>query len=165
MSAIHDAAREGDVVRVKQLIEAAPSLVNDVEKGTSPASHESFSKRKPIHVAARNGQTAVAELLLSYGADPNEKCGGGWTPIHYAANFGHVETLELLLARGGDMNVKLDSGETPLALAKKKGYLAEATKKLLVQRGAQASSAGCAGIVAAMIMVATSALCLLRLLV
>jgi hypothetical protein len=35
----------------------------------------------PLHVAAREGQAALLELLLARGADPNAQDGHGWTAL------------------------------------------------------------------------------------
>ena len=73
----------------------------------------------PLHWAALRGDTPMAELLLTYGADVNAKADG--TPLHWAVSPQHhkpvsacKEMMELLLARGANVNAKDEDGQTPL---------------------------------------------------
>jgi ankyrin repeat protein len=43
----------------------------------------------PLHVAAMNGVTATAELLIAKGAAINVKNSDGQTPVYVAAAYGH----------------------------------------------------------------------------
>ena len=47
----------------------------------------------PIHCAAacRRAGARLVELLIVYGADPNQSTGGGRTPLHAAAQHGHTK--------------------------------------------------------------------------
>jgi ankyrin repeat protein len=84
MSDIHSAARAGDLETVKALLKGNPRLV--------------FAKdnddHMPLHLAAAFGNSDVAELLLSCGADVNAK-GGPMenTPLHMAASWGSQSSL------------------------------------------------------------------------
>ena len=42
----------------------------------------------------------VAELLISKGANVNEKNNYGKTPLHYASQNGHLKVVELLISYG-----------------------------------------------------------------
>ncbi|KAJ1462236.1 fibronectin type III [Pelagophyceae sp. CCMP2097] len=54
-----------------------------------------------LHAAVDFGQTAVAELLLRYGADADSRrCRLGQTPLHLAAKASNVCMVELLIRRG-----------------------------------------------------------------
>lgn len=61
----------------------------------------------------------VASLLLTQGADVNDKDKDGMTLLHYAALEGDLELTELLLGHGADVRIKSNNGETPLELWKR----------------------------------------------
>jgi len=56
--------------------------------------------------ACRNGQTAVAALLLERGANVNAKGVFGGTALHWAAINGHKDTVAFLLAHGADLTIR-----------------------------------------------------------
>ena len=62
----------------------------------------------PIHCAAacRRAGARLVELLIVYGADPNQSTGGGRTPLHAAAQHGHAATVHALLRAGADANFR-----------------------------------------------------------
>jgi uncharacterized protein len=62
-SPIHDAARKGDVKKVKELLASDPKLVSDKDKNGDT----------PLHLAALHGQLEVAQVLIDAGADVNAK--------------------------------------------------------------------------------------------
>jgi ankyrin repeat protein len=59
-----------------------------------------------FYCACRNGQTAVAALLLERGADVNAKGVFGGTGLHWAAIYGHKDTVEFLVAHGADLTIR-----------------------------------------------------------
>ena len=91
-------------------------------------------------VAALEGDTAAASLLLESGDDPNSATPEGATPLAAAAGAGNVEIIELLLAAGASVNqlgvdklgpeAEQESPLTPLNWAAIGGHL-EAVKVLL----------------------------------
>ena len=110
------AAAEGDLPRVEaQLTSGAdPNQVDNSEiKGWTP-----------LMAAARSGRTAIAEVLLKAGANPNSLNEYGGTALDVArANGGFQSAIaQLLQAVGGrgredtknDVNDKIDSGNTAL---------------------------------------------------
>jgi cytohesin len=87
---IHEAAFDGDLQRVKSLVQADPSLV---------FSKDEASGRTPLHIAADRGQVELVEFLLAHGADVNAKDNDGYTPLYLAAVVsGNEEAAKLLLA-------------------------------------------------------------------
>ena len=107
---IHDAARNGDLAKVKALLSDNPDLV---------FSKESNSGLTPLTCAASRGRKDVVKLLLANKADVNAKADDGATPLCLAADHGHVDVVELLLANKADVNAKDDRGNTPLLSAVK----------------------------------------------
>ena len=104
--------RLGDAATVQRFVEGSPELVHTWANGLTP-----------LHLAARNGQRAVVEVLLSHGADiaASEKNREGMTALHEAALEGHQEVVELLLAMGANIDAADRRGRTPLDRATSKG--------------------------------------------
>ena len=91
----------------------------------------------PLHIAARNGFKAIAEILLKNKSDVNarnDQANRRDTPLHLAVNAGHKAMVELLLANGTDNNAQNDSGWTPLISAAKDNNMEIA--KLLIDKKA-----------------------------
>ncbi|MFZ1084015.1 MAG: ankyrin repeat domain-containing protein [Terracidiphilus sp.] len=102
---IHDAARAGDLAKVKALVKADPSLVS---------SKDDQYGQTPLHIAAFNDHKDVAEFLLASKADVNAKAKNGSTPLHLAAAKGNKDIVELLLANKADINAVDNEGWSPL---------------------------------------------------
>jgi ankyrin repeat protein len=101
---IHDAAKAGDLAKVKALLNSNPDLVSSKDNnGTTP-----------LHLAAHEGHKDMAELLLANKADVNAKDMYGDTPLHYAALWGYMDMVQLLLANKADVNANDSNGNTPL---------------------------------------------------
>ncbi len=67
----------------------------------------------------------LLELLLAYGADPNQRGINDCTPLHYAAGADDDRAVEILLAHGADPTARtgIDDRETPLEGAERAGRL------------------------------------------
>ena len=104
---IHNAAKNGDLGKIKALMRGNPDLVFSKDDGGDT----------PLHYAAANGRRAVAEFLVTNKADVNAKGRNGSTPLHYAAFGGNGDVTELLLAHGADVNAKDNKGNTPMSIA------------------------------------------------
>ena len=84
---LHEAAKEGDLIKIKSLI-AEGSNVNIVdENGTTP-----------LHFAADRSHIDVVELLISKGANVNANK-FRWTLIAWAGQAQTTDTPEILKAR------------------------------------------------------------------
>ena len=78
---IHDAARSGDLAKVRALLKSNPSLVFSKDKSGGPPPGKTgtviffdYPKgRTALHFAAENGHKNVAELLLVYKAEVDAK--------------------------------------------------------------------------------------------
>jgi ankyrin repeat protein len=77
------------------------------------------SKKSPLHHAAREGRTSVADYLITKGFKVNARERTLKTPLHYACLFGHAVlagtiylTGDLLLKKGADIVAKDCSGRT-----------------------------------------------------
>ena len=87
----------------------------------------------PLHVAAANGQEDVVSLLLSRGANVDQRTGSGWTPLHQASFHGHNNVTQALVSAGAEVNKRNKYGATPLNMAAAGGHLA--TTRLLMTSG------------------------------
>jgi ankyrin repeat protein len=158
-SEIHDAARSGDLAKVKLLIKENPQLVfsRDNVYGMTPLfmAIEQYRNRKdlaafllankaevnvkttngstPLHVAVWRGDKDVVQLLLAKGANINAKDNTGWTPLHWAAYYGYKEIVEMLLVNKAEVNARNNDGSTPLQAAVWHGSMKVA--ELLRQHG------------------------------
>jgi ankyrin repeat protein/beta-lactamase regulating signal transducer with metallopeptidase domain len=100
---IHDAAKQGDLAKVKAMLKDNPDLV----------AIKDSEGRTPLHRAVENGHKDVAALLLAQGANVNAKDKAGWTPLYRAVDR-NKDMVELLLSQGADVNVKDHDGYAPL---------------------------------------------------
>jgi ankyrin repeat protein len=118
---IQDAARKGDVKKIKELLQSNPKLVSDKDSNGDTA----------LHQAVLHGQLAAAQVLIDAGADVNAK--NNYPPFlpddlnqQYSTN-NHQDPVILLhsqaitqtqaLSSQGIVTAELKDGYTPLALA------------------------------------------------
>ncbi len=114
MTALHWAARHGDVELARMLVYAGANLKATTRLGGLT----------PLLMASQIGDSAVIEVLLKAGADAKTATANGTTPLMFAAASGRVEAVKLLLARGADMNAKESArGETALMFAAAFGHV------------------------------------------
>ena len=69
-----------------------------------------------LHLAAKHGALASAQLLLESGANPNEPGDLGQTPLHIAAIYNRVSLARVLLLAGAAPSAKNAYGNSPSAL-------------------------------------------------
>lgn len=67
-------------------------------------------------MALKANHKAVAELLISNGANVNVKGGDEKTPLHLACHEGLTLVAELLISNGANINVRDRDYRTPLDL-------------------------------------------------
>jgi ankyrin repeat protein len=91
---IHDAARDGNLEKVKALIKNNPDLVFSKD--------DKYNGQTPLHAAVLNRHKDVAELLLASNADVNAQVPiVGLTPLLIAAGGGYPDVVKLLRQHGG----------------------------------------------------------------
>jgi ankyrin repeat protein len=145
-SAIHDAARKGDVKKVKEILASDPKSVNEQDNNGDT----------PLHQAALHGQYTVAEALIAAGADVNVK--NSYPPFkaddlgQFFSSSNHEDPVKLLHAqsRADELNAQTINGEiknngyTPLALAE---FATNHNKmiQLLIAHGADVNLRGVTG--------------------
>lgn len=124
VTSILDAAEQGNIEAVKELLQKEPQLIAATDdRGYSP-----------LHKAAYNNRLEVAEYLASQNADLNSLSRSGSTPLHGAASYGHVEVVRFLLGKGASPDVINAGGFTPLLGASSSNH--GEIVRLLVDKGA-----------------------------
>lgn len=124
---IHDAARAGDLARVRALVENDPGVVQSVDA----------SGATPLHHAAASNRTEVVAYLLEKAAAVDQRDAVGRTPLWLCADRGSsVDTAKLLLDKGADPNA-VGTGlgrSSPFLMAVNRG--GEPLVDLLLEHGA-----------------------------
>ena len=110
---IRRACREGDLERVRQLIQDG----QDVNRGNRYG-------WTPLMLAAANGHNQVMRMvreLIRAGADVNEQDKYKQTALHKASWKGHYGVVKTLAEAGANLNVQDEDGMTPLMEAAEVG--------------------------------------------
>ncbi|XP_054787329.1 E3 ubiquitin-protein ligase XBAT33 isoform X2 [Prosopis cineraria] len=109
------AARDGDLVEAKMLLDFNPCL----------AKYSTFGGlNSPLHFAAAKGHNEIVALLLDNGADVNSRNYCGQTALMQACRYGHWEVVQtLMLFRCNVMRADYLSGRTALHFAAVNGHV------------------------------------------
>jgi ankyrin repeat protein len=133
---MHIAASTGS----KSVIEYALNHATDRTGLVNLADERGFT---PLMNATISESADIMKLLISNGADVNQRNNDGASALHFAAGDGSLERIALLVEGGGDVTVASESG-TPLSWAAGNGR-AEAIR-FLAQRGCSCETVGTLGI-------------------
>lgn len=121
---LHDAAREGDLDVISQLL----------SQGVDVNSRDE-SRETALIEAALSRQTRIAAMLIEAKADIEARNDRGFTALHAAAYSGSAEVAALLLDHGAEVDALSTQKITPLHVAAEENQAAVA--ELLVSRGAE----------------------------
>ncbi len=122
-TSLMQAAGQGDLARVQQLMNQGESVNAVSDSGTA------------LTEAAANGKRETMLALLRAGANPNLGVAEGQSsPLHHAAAAGDVPALRVLIAAGANLEHRDGEGLTPVAVAVRGGSLP--TINALIQAGA-----------------------------
>ena len=117
---IHDAAKQGNLEKVRTLVDKDPALVAARDKGG----------QTPLHWAASSGNLDLVRFLLDKGAAVDAKNARGLTPLAFTVAQGRIQAIGLLIERGADVNVRNAFHMTPLIIASEQGAV-ELVEKLI----------------------------------
>ena len=150
-----DAATQGNVAKVKEMLQADPSLAEAKdENGLSVILKATYYGQRDVveallasgvelnlFEAAATGQTGRVRALIEQ--DPtlaNSYSPDGFTPLSLAVFFGHPETVDALLAAGAEVNAasRETMKLTPLASAMATAQIEIA--KTLIEHGANVNA-------------------------
>ena len=92
MAPSHNAARNGNLNRVKALLNRGVPVNSRNEHGYTP-----------LHKAAYSGNLSVVQELLKRGAHVNPRTvNNGWTPLYLAALWRHPHVIHALIKAGAN---------------------------------------------------------------
>jgi ankyrin repeat protein len=116
---------------------------NDIQKvkvsilmGADVNVRDPYVSMSPLMMAAYNGYTEIAKILIEKGAEVNAKGGADMdtTPLIFAANQDLIDMVKLLIDKGANVNVKTVYGWTPVLFAVSRERID--ILKLLIEKGA-----------------------------
>ncbi len=121
---IHEAARQGNLEKVRSLVDKDPALVAAKDK----------DGETPLHWAAYSGNPDLVRFLLDKGAAVDAKNARGLAPLAITALQDRTQAAAALIERGADVNVRGPLDVTPLILTAEQGAVELA--KTLIAAGA-----------------------------
>jgi ankyrin repeat protein len=103
------AVKDGDVLKVKSLIDQPGSTLIDMR--------ESESGEMALHIVTRRRDVPWMNFLIANGASVNVRDKDGNTPLHTASQLGFIDGIQTLVRRKADVNAVNGRGESPLVVA------------------------------------------------
>ncbi|KAL1502363.1 hypothetical protein ABEB36_007512 [Hypothenemus hampei] len=119
---ILEAAEQGDLEVIKDLLSQDPSLIHATDK----------DKYTPLHRACYSNQLNVVKYLVHNGADISAKTEMNWEPLHSCCQWSHVECAAFLIQNGANVNALSEGGQTPLHIAASHGKNYDTVQLLLM---------------------------------
>lgn len=121
-STLHQAIQCNNLVRARQKLNAGADVNHEEDPHVI---------NTPLETAIWQDQTEMVELLLEFGADPNQQDEsrhtehgmiGGDTPLHNAVYKGSAKMVKLLLAHGADPDITNASGANATDFAERRNH-------------------------------------------
>lgn len=98
---ILEAAENGDLELIKDLLSQDPNLINAIDK----------DKYTALHRACYNNHLEVVKYLVKSGASISAKTELQWEPLHSCCQWNHVECAAFLIQCGADVNAPSEGGK------------------------------------------------------
>ena len=110
---------------IRTLLEAGADSNPTAPNGFPPLIAALSCSRSQPGSPARSDVLEIVKLLLSFGADPNQRGIHDYTPLHMAAAKRNVPAMEVLLEGGADprLRTRIDDYETPREMAESAGLV------------------------------------------
>jgi len=103
------AVKDGDVLKVKSLIDQPGSTMIDMR--------DNDSGEMALHMVTRRRDVPWMNFLIANGASVNVRDKDGNTPLHIASQLGFIDGIQTLVRRKADVNAANSRGESPLVVA------------------------------------------------
>lgn len=87
---IHEAARTGDMTKLKEILAKSPERINEKDS----------LGQTPLHLAMDAGKTEAIKFLVNKGADMNARDNDKRTPLYYIEMRPNEELEEFLREKG-----------------------------------------------------------------
>ena len=129
--ALHAAIARGRTSVVSQWLAARP-------EGDLLTQHKGL-----VAHAARSGQDAICEMLVSHGADIDDRDLDGMTALMWAAANVEVQLVRMLLAHGANPNLRTRSGGAP-GTEREPGVAADLARLKMESKGGEPTWTRCA---------------------
>ena len=102
---LHDAVKNNDLTKVRQLIKGAgPDVINALDAEGST----------PLILASVRGELEIVKALIGKGAAVNQTNEGGWTALHCAVNRNYADVAQYLVGKGANVNALTSKGSSAL---------------------------------------------------
>ncbi|VDN02713.1 unnamed protein product [Thelazia callipaeda] len=106
-----DALDEGNIDKLKDLLDGNPGLLEERDENQLTA----------LHWASDRGKLELVEFLTGAGANVNIQDYDGQTPLHYAVSCTHRSVVDFLLRKGADPVIADFEGNCPLDIVSDAG--------------------------------------------
>lgn len=115
-----DAIYHSPLADIRALLESGADAKAPVDDGFPPLIAALSCGREAPGAKARHDVDAIIRLLLTFGADPNQRGINDYTALHMAVAEGNALAVQRLLDAGGDpdLRTRIDDCETPLEMAR-----------------------------------------------
>ena len=142
---IHEAAKTGDLEKIKEILTKDPSRLEAQDKVGYTALNWAAMRAQwevvrflvennanvqifgidgntPLHCAANHGNVAIIGFLIKKGAIVDKKNRWGNTPLHISSISGNRKVAKILIFQGAKVNALSNEGWTPLYYAQLSGH-------------------------------------------